>query len=129
MTLADVLAGVMSKLRPLVGNRATTFMFPQRAGGGNWPAIRVTPITITGEASIDGDAGDEGADIRLQIDVVTDYTAGESAHGALRAKVMSAMKELGPTYIWDGQQSMFDEPTRTFRTSLDYMVYLSTTTT
>lgn len=123
MTLHGVLVSVMSALRPLVGNRVTTFVFPQ---GGKWPAIRVSVISATPAPDLCGDGGDEGADFRLQLDVVTESGAGETAHGTLRAQVMAAMANIGPHVIWDGQFSGFDEPTRTFRTSLDYMIFLST---
>ena len=122
MTLQDILSDVMTALRPLVGNRAYTFTFPQ---GASWPAIRVSTISATPSPALDGDGGDEGADFRLQVDVVTKADDGQTAHSCLRADVMQAIGGLGSAYQWDGQREDFEATTRTFRTSLDFVVYLS----
>lgn len=120
------LTAVIAALRPLVGNRVYTRTFLQsRDGPPTWPAIRVSVVSATPYPDACGDGGDTGADFRVQVDIATIATAGETAHQALRTQVKSAMAGLGATYVWEGEQSLYDAETKTYLTSLDYVVYQS----
>lgn len=125
MSQSDVLTEVVAVLRPLVGNRVYTRAFAQQAAAPTWPAIRIAVVSATIYPDADGDGGDDGADFRLQVDVVAAASAGETAMQTLRAQVMAAIATLGVHYIWDGETNGFDEQTRTNRCALDYVVYLS----
>lgn len=129
MTQAELLTALMSALRPLVGGRCYTRVFPQGATLPTWPAIRLSVISATTMPDACGGGDDDVADFRIQIDVVTLATDGETTHQTLRRSVKAAVAALGPEYIWDGERHEFDEPTRTFRTVLDFIVYLSSPAT
>lgn len=124
MTLGDVLTDVTAALRVVAPVHARTFLQPRGALPA-WPAIRLVVVSATPYPDACGDGGDAGADFRLQVDIASAASAGESAMQALRASVMTEMTALGPEYLWDGEFNEFDEPTRTFRCSLDYVVHLS----
>lgn len=124
MTLADVLESVVAALREVAPTYTRTFLQP-RGDLPTWPAIRLVVVSSTPYPDACGDGGDAGADFRLQVDIASASSAGESAMQALRASVMTEMTALGPEYLWDGEFNEFDEPTRTFRCSLDYVVHLS----
>ena len=124
MTLADVLEQVVAALREVAPVYTRTFLQP-RGDLPTWPAIRLSVVSSTPYPDACGDGGDEAADFRLQVDVVSLASDGESTAQALRASVMAEMAALGPEYIWQGESNEFDVETRTFRCALDYTVHLS----
>lgn len=125
MTLSDVLQAVVGALRDVAPTFTRTFVQP-RGGMPSWPAIRVSVVSATPYPDAQGDGGDDGADFRLQIDIVNTASAGESALQTLRTRAREEMAALGAEYVWDGETNDFDAETKTFRCSLDYQVYLST---
>lgn len=124
MTLADVLELVVAALRDVAPTYTRTFLQP-RGGLPTWPAIRLVVVSSTPYPDACGDGGDAGADFRLQIDIASAASAGESAIQTLRASVMAGMAALGPEYILDGEFNDFDAETKTFRCTVDYLVHLS----
>ena len=125
MTLGDVLTDVTAALRVVAPVHARTFLQPRGALPA-WPAIRLVVVSATPYPDTCGDGGDGGADFRLQVDIASEASAGETALQTLRASVMAAMAGLGDEYVWDGEFNDFDVETKTFRCSLDYLVHLST---
>ncbi len=124
MTLADVLELVVAALRDVAPTYTRTFLQP-RGEMPTWPAIRLVVVSSTPYPDACGDGGDAGADFRLQIDIASAASAGESAIQTLRASALAGMAALGPEYILDGEQNDFDAETKTFRCTLDYLVHLS----
>ena len=98
---------------------------PQLPAGPVWPSIRYTFISTAPNVDICGDGGQETADYRVQIDVVDLETKGPTAFSNLGDSVRTAMRDLLPNYVWDGEFEEFDAETKTNQLSLDYIVYLS----
>jgi len=126
-TKSQVAAAVVSKLGPVVSNRVHRMVFPL-ATNPVWPAIRYSFVSTIVSPDICGDGGEEAADYRLQIDVVDMESKGASAFSTLCASVRTAMATLLPTYVWDGEAEEYDAETKTYRLSMDYLVYLSSPT-
>ncbi|WP_056668894.1 DUF3168 domain-containing protein [Rhizobacter sp. Root1221] len=127
MNRQDMLAAVVAALTPLVGGRVYARLFPQpiNAAAPTWPAIRITVIDAVPSESICGDGGEDTADYRLQLDVVTDAAKGGIELSQLRSQVLTAMRALGPEFIWAAENEFDEAATKTARVSLDYVVYLS----
>lgn len=116
---ADLFAG----LKTLVpSNRAYPLTFPQAPATPAWPSIRYTFISVDPAVALCGDSGDKSATSRAQIDCVTlAYTTTR----ALRLAVMAFMKSFSPPAVLDGSREEYDAETKTFRASLDFLIYAS----
>lgn len=99
--------------------------FPQPPARPTWPAARVSVPSVSPDVALCGDGGEETADVRIQIDVVVDESAGYSALKTLQAQVMSDMTSFDPPAVWDNAQFTFDAETKTHRCILDYLIYPS----
>jgi len=110
-------------LKSLVSNRVDPITFGQSGTTPVWPAIRYTIISAAPIVSLDGDDGDETADLRIQLDIVTlTYPATQT----LRAQVMAAMKSsFGNVMVWDGEFNSYDAETKTYMCQMDYLFYPS----
>jgi hypothetical protein len=115
----DLFAG----LKALVASdRAYPITFPQAPADPDWPAIRYTFISVDPAAAICGDSGDLSATTRVQIDAVAKTFA---AARALRLSIMAFMKTFTPPALFDGSREEYDSETKTFRASLDFLIYAS----
>lgn len=124
-TKADIALAIVNKLKTLVSNRVYRNTFPQAPAAPVWPSIRYTFISTTPNVDVCGDGGQETADYRVQIDVVDLESKGPTAFSSLGDSVRTAMRDLLPIYVWDGESEEYDVETKTNRLSLDYFVYLS----
>lgn len=118
---------LFAALGPLVASRCYPLMFPQPAGGAApvWPALRYTLVSSEVTPDVCGDgATAELPDKRVQIDAVDSTYEGMRT---LRATVLTAMHSFAPPAVLDGEGETFDEPTRTFRARLDFVIYPSST--
>lgn len=111
---------IFTALRSLVSDRCYAAVFPQPQGVlPTWPAIRYTVISRVNEGDICGTDDTRTDDTRVQIDIVT-FTHGATL--ALQDQVISAMMALDPPATrQSGFGPVFDEETKTYRTSLDYL--------
>jgi hypothetical protein len=111
---------VYSALQSLVNNRCYPLVFPQpREGIPEWPAIRYTVVSSVNEASICGTDSVDTDDTLMQLDIVA-KTLGAAI--VLRDQVISAMMGLSPPAVRVGSGfQTFDEETRTYRVTLDYL--------
>ena len=117
-------ADLFTTLKTLVANRVYPETFIQPNGAlPVWPAIRYGLVSIVPATAICGDGGDETADTRVQLDVV-DKTF--IATRLLRYQVMQAMLNFNPPAIVQNSFSEYDADTKTFRASIDYVIYKST---
>ncbi len=117
-------ADLFTTLKTLVENRVYPETFIQPNGAlPIWPAIRYGLVSIVPATAICGDGGDETADTRVQLDVV-DKTF--IATRSLRTQVMQAMLNFDPPAIVQNSFSEYDAETKTFRASIDYVIYKST---
>ncbi len=117
-------ADLFTTLKTLVANRVYPETFIQPNGAlPVWPAIRYGLVSIVPAIAICGDGGDETADTRVQIDVV-DKTF--IATRSLRSQVLQAMLNFDPPAIVQNSFSEYDAETKTFRASIDYVIYRST---
>ncbi|AMM23166.1 DUF3168 domain-containing protein [Variovorax sp. PAMC 28711] len=127
----DVALVIVNKLKALVTGgdgkaRIYRNTFPQLPALPVWPSIRYTFVSTSPNLDICGDGGPETADYRVQIDVVDLESKGPTAFATLGDSVRTAMRDLLPLYVWEGEFDDFDAETKTNRLSLDYVVYLST---
>ena len=112
-------ADIYARLGPLVAGRAYPNTFPQSC---TWPAIRYT-LTTRHEPTVCGDAGDDDAEHRVQVDLVA---AGYDAVRALRLSARAAM-DAGPWPVTlDLDESMYDEDAKVHRVVLVYVLHPST---
>jgi hypothetical protein len=110
-------------LGPLVSNRVTPDTFPATNGTPPpWPAIRYSFISHTPHVDQCGDGGDDTADQRIQLDVV--HTTFKALR-TLRLQVMAAMETFVPPAVIDNSLHGYDETTKTYRATLDYLIYPS----
>lgn len=121
----SVESDVIDAIKGRFSNRAYHNAFPQPPAAPVWPSARVTVVSVTPDADVCGDGGEETADVRVQIDIVVDASAGYSALKVLQADVMQDMSALDPPAIWDAVRFDFDAETTTHRCSLDYLIYPS----
>lgn len=119
-------ADLFSTLGPLVGNRAYPETYIQPNGNlPEWPAIRYSFISSVPMITICGDSGDDAPDTRVQIDCTAKTFMGSRA---LRLLAMSVMQGFFPPAILQEGVSGgagYDAETKTFRASLDYVIYKS----
>lgn len=111
-------------LGPLVGFRVYPDTFVQNDGAlPIWPAIRYTQVAGTVTPDVCGDGEIEEEDPQIQLDVVA-KTADERE--TLLAGVRTAMKTFDPPAILQGSPfKTYDSETKTFRATMDYVVYPS----
>lgn len=108
-----------------MANRVYPLTFIQPNGAlPVWPAIRYSFISVIPATTVCGDGGDETADTRVQIDAV-DKTF--MAMRALRMEIMLAMLTFYPPAIFENDFEEYDADTKTYRVSLDYIIYKSST--
>ncbi len=117
-------ADLFTTLKTLVSNRVYPETFVQPSGTlPIWPAIRYDLVSEIPVTAICGDGGDETADTRVQIDIVDKtFLAARS----LRAQVMQAMLSFDPPAIVQNSFNEYDPDTKTFRSSVEYVIYKST---
>ncbi len=112
---------VFTALRSLVNDRCYPVVFPQ--GMETWPAIRYQVIDEVPIPDICGTDIGETDDTRVQIDYVA------KTHGAAIAlKILGrqALASVAPPCIRDGGGfTDFDETTRTYRASDDFLFHPS----
>jgi hypothetical protein len=110
-------------LQSYVSGRAYPLIFPQGTDA-RWPSIRYVFISADPGEDICGDGGDATADYRVQLDLVhTTYAALR----VLRLQVLAAMDAFQPPAIWSGELEAYDAETKTYRSSLDFLLYPSST--
>jgi hypothetical protein len=117
---------LFAALGPLVGNRVYPISFPQTGAVPVWPAIRYTIVSTVPAIAMCGDSGDDGADFRIQLDVVD---ASYSAMRALRLDVLAEMATFVPPAIFENSTDQDDAETKTYRSQIDYVIYKSTALT
>lgn len=116
-------ADLFSKLGPLVANRVYPETFIQPNGNlPVWPAIRYDLISEVPMKMLCGDSGDDAPDTRVQIDAV--HKTFKEVR-ALRLDVMAAMQTFAPPAILENTFSEYDLETKTYRVSMDYVIYKS----
>lgn len=120
-------ADLKTLLGPLVGGRCYPEVFPQPSAQPVWPAIRYTFIDSVPVQDICGDGDDTTDTPRIQLDVVSAYSLGYSAHRALRLQVRTAMRGFPvPAFLELSNSGPFDAETQTYRSILDYSLHGST---
>lgn len=117
---------IFEALRNLVsGDRVYADEFPQTPSTPVWPSIRYTGAGGTSYPTICGDGSSDEDDVRVQIDIVTTTSAERTT---LTESVRTAMKTLTPPAILQGPpQTTFDSATKTFRCTIDFVIYGSST--
>ena len=118
----SVASDLYTALAPLVGNRCYPVTFPLTPPNPQWPAIRYTPISIVPPAALCGNGGDDASDFRAQLDLVA---VNYSAVQALRTSVMAEMVDFEPPAILENSFDGYDAETKTYRVTLDYVIYAS----
>lgn len=113
---------LFAALKGLVGNRVYAVNFPQAENMMTWPAIRYSFVGIVPAVTVCGDGGDDGAEVRVQLDLV--HTDAASLR-ALRLQVMQAMRGFDPPAVNENSLELFDGETRTYRGILDYLIHPS----
>ncbi len=97
--------------------------FLQKDGGlPRWPAGRYTVISADNAETVCGTDDQSTDDTRIQIDVVDVTYQGREDKVV---EVIAAMQDLEPPCSRVGLLKTYDEPTRTYRTVLDYLFYAS----
>jgi hypothetical protein len=115
-------ADLFAALGPLVSDRVYPLAFPLIPPVPAWPGIRYSFISETPFPGLCGDTGDEGSDVRVQVDLVdTTFVSMR----ALRLSVMSAMSAFDPPTICENTFDTFDAETKTWRCTFDFIVYKS----
>ena len=115
-------ATIFTRLGPLVGNRCYPDVIPQAADSPKFPQIVYSRISATPGEDLDGDGGDETADVRMQLDI---YAQSYGAAKTLRDQVKNAMADFDPPEIWDAERWIYEAETKTHRCILDYLFYPS----
>lgn len=112
---------VFTALRSLVGDRCYPNTFEQPPDGRlpTWPAIRYSVISSESAVDICGTDNVDTDDTIVQLDIVA------KTHGAavtLRDQVITAMMGLSPPAVRQpGGFTAYDEVTKTYRITLDYL--------
>lgn len=120
----SVEADLFSTLGPLVANRCYPLAFPLTPPNPQWPAIRYTLVSTVPMIALCGDSGDEAPDTRVQLDLVA---ATYTAVRVLRQSAMAAMVGFSPPAILENSVDEWDAETKTFRVTLEYVIYASAT--
>lgn len=123
MASTDIGPVIYTALRGLVGGRVYPDTFPQDYA---WPAIRYGIVSAVPSTTVYGSAGDETTEFRVQIDVVA---RTDTQRDALRRAVQDAMRDVHPpttALLW---QNRYDNETRAFLATMDYLMHPSTEST
>jgi hypothetical protein len=116
-------ADLFTTLGPLVSNRVYPETFVQPSGAlPTWPSIRYDLISEVPMIMLCGDSGDDAPDTRVQIDGV-DKTFKQAR--TLRTQIMAAMLLFDPPAVLENTFNEYDVETKTFRVSMDYIIYKS----
>jgi hypothetical protein len=115
-------ADLYTALSSLVSNRCYPLAFPLSPPIPTWPAIRYTIVSQVPALALCGDSGDEAADFRIQLDLVALTFKGARD---LRTQVMAAMASFDPPAILQDGNSQFDQETKSYLETLDYLIYPS----
>lgn len=115
---------IFAALEPLVAGRCYPLAFPQ-SRTPIWPAIRYTLVAMTPGAALCGDGGEESAEHRVQLDLVT-LTYDDMR--ALGTAVFAVMRAIEPPAILQTYAEEVDPETGTFRSIVDYLLYPSSIT-
>lgn len=117
-------ADLFTTLKTLSANRVYPLTFVQPSGAlPTWPAIRYEFISDIRANAVCGTGLDDTGAVRVQLDAV-DKTF--IAMRTLRDSIIAAMRSFSPPAILqDGGGDNYDEPTKTFRARLDYVIYRS----
>lgn len=115
-------ADLVTALTSVVDGRVFPENFPQEDLRPIWPAIRYSFVSVTEPVALCGDTQDESPDTRVQLDLVA-QTFTEAR--ALRLEILAAMASFVPPAIKENDFGGFDHPTKTYRVTLDYVVYKS----
>jgi len=116
-------ADLFAALGPLVSNRVYPETFVQPSGAlPVWPSIRYDLVSEVPMRTLCKDSGDDAPDTRVQIDGV-DKTFMQAR--ALRVQIMAAMETFSPPAVLENTFNEYDVATKTFRVSLDYVIYKS----
>lgn len=116
-------------LGPLVSNgsvhRCYPDVFPQPPAVPVWPAIRYSVISGEVFPDICGSGADQTDDVLVQIDAVAPTG---TARDALRLSIRNAMSTFQPPATLQGvPREEYDAETKTYRASMDYVIYGSST--
>jgi hypothetical protein len=115
-------ADLFTALTSIVDGRVFPENFPQEDYRPIWPAIRYSLVSVTEPIALCGDTQDEAPDTRVQLDLVAPTFAEARA---LRLEILTAMAAFLPPAIKENDFSGFDHTTKTYRVTLDYVVYKS----
>lgn len=114
---------IYDALKGFVNNRVHRSTFPQPPATPTWPAIRFTRVSGTNPADICGTGDQNTDDVLYQLDIVA-LTFAEV--DALTAQVVTAMMTFPHPNTRTGRRDdPYDPDTKTERTSLDYLIQLS----
>lgn len=112
---------VFAALKTLCEGRVYPDHFPQEPSIPTWPAIRYTGAGGTVYPDLCGDGDSDEDDARVQIDVVAKT---DSERHAILEQVRARMKTMNPPCIVQGPASKtWDGETKTFRGTIDYIIY------
>lgn len=112
-------------LQGLVSGRVHRSIFPQPPATPEWPAIRFTRVAGTPAPDICGGGTEDTDDVLMQIDIVALTFAQVDA---LTTQVVAAMLTYPhPNARVGRRDDPYDPDTKTERTSLDYLIQLSST--
>lgn len=111
---------VFTALKSLVGNRCypNTFIQPEDGALPTWPAIRYTLISGDNAFDLCGTDNVDTDDTVVQLDLVA------KTHGAvvtLRDQAITAMQGLTPPAVRLSMFNEYDETTKTYRITMDYL--------
>ena len=115
---------VFDALKGLVANRCYPDAFPLTPPTPAWPAIRYSLVSEVPAPMLCGDTELEANTTRIQLDLVATTAA---AVRSLRDSVIGAMAALATPAIREGGFSGYDAETKTYRLSMDYALYESST--
>lgn len=117
---------VFQSLRALVADRVYPSAFPQGNPQPAWPAIRYTVVSSDAAAGLCGTGGEEGDDVRVQIDVVALTYASMRA---LKTLTIAALEGTDPPcHRAPGGFETFDAETKTHRAVIDFVFSQSVNT-
>lgn len=121
----SVESDLIAALSGLVDKRVHRSVFPQAPTTPVWPAIRMTRVSGTPDLDICGGGDEATDDVTYQFDVVAKTLAEVDA---ITGQVVAAMHNFSlPNARLARRDGEFDPDTKTFLTSLDYLIQLSST--
>ena len=113
---------VYSALQGLVSGRCYPEIFPLTLPVPAWPSIRYSVVSQIPAIMLCGDTGTEANDTRIQIDAVSQTYAGAVS---LAESVVGAMAGFDPPAVRQDSSRLFDAETKTYRVTMDFIVYAS----